>query len=84
MIQPCLLSHRMTLVNMSSITNGERSQYRGLSVDMELTLHPLSRILNDLGGKTRVMELMSHSNSDVRYQALVSVQRLVSHPWAAV
>ncbi|KAH9857819.1 ATPase V1 complex subunit H [Lenzites betulinus] len=42
------------------------------------------KILTDLGGKTRVMELMSHANSDVRYQALISVQRLVSHPWAAV
>lgn len=43
-----------------------------------------NRILTDLGGKTRVMELMSHANPDVRYQALISVQRLVSHPWAAV
>ncbi|KAJ8488283.1 hypothetical protein ONZ51_g3645 [Trametes cubensis] len=42
------------------------------------------KILTDLGGKTRVMELMSHPNPDVRYQALISVQRLVSHPWAAV
>ena len=41
----------------------------------------LSRILTDLGAKTRVMELMSHSDSDVRYRALISVQRLVSHPW---
>jgi len=39
------------------------------------------KILTDLGAKTRVMELMSHSDSDVRYHALVSVQRLVSHPW---
>ncbi|KAI0362734.1 ATPase V1 complex subunit H [Trametes cingulata] len=42
------------------------------------------KILTDLGGKTRVMELMSHPDPDVRYQALISVQRLVSHPWAAV
>ncbi|CAL1704022.1 unnamed protein product [Somion occarium] len=41
-------------------------------------------ILTDLGAKTRVMELMAHPNPDVRYQALISVQRLVSHPWAAV
>lgn len=39
------------------------------------------RILTDLGAKTRVMELMSHGDSDVRYHALISVQRLVSHPW---
>ncbi|EMD38663.1 hypothetical protein CERSUDRAFT_113838 [Gelatoporia subvermispora B] len=42
------------------------------------------KVISDLSGKTRVMELMSHGNSDVRYQALVCVQRLVSHPWAAV
>ncbi|KAN0128507.1 ATPase V1 complex subunit H [Lactarius tabidus] len=42
------------------------------------------KIVTDLGGKTRVMELMSHSNQEVRYQALLSVQRLVSHPWQSV
>jgi V-type H+-transporting ATPase subunit H len=42
------------------------------------------RIVTDLGAKTRAMELMSHGSQDVRYQALLSVQRLVSHPWQAV
>jgi len=28
------------------------------------------------------MELMGHENSDVRYRALLSVQQLVSQPWA--
>ena len=42
------------------------------------------RIVTDLGGKTRAMELMSHGSQDVRYQALLSVQRLVSHPWQSV
>jgi len=37
--------------------------------------------LNDLGGKTRIMELMTHENADVRYQALITVQRLVSQAW---
>lgn len=39
------------------------------------------RVIEDLGAKRRVMELMSHDNPDVRYQAITSVQRLVSHPW---
>ncbi|QRV75408.1 V-type H+-transporting ATPase 54 kD subunit [Ceratobasidium sp. AG-Ba] len=39
------------------------------------------KIVTDLGGKARVMELMTHSNPDVRYRALLSVQRLVSAPW---
>ncbi|PPQ64691.1 hypothetical protein CVT26_002781 [Gymnopilus dilepis] len=38
----------------------------------------------DLSGKTRVMELMTHPNSDVRYHALLSVQQLVSQPWVTV
>jgi len=37
--------------------------------------------ITDLGGKARVMELMGHPNSDVRYRALLSVQQLVSQPW---
>ncbi|KAF8589958.1 ATPase, V1 complex, subunit H [Ramaria rubella] len=39
------------------------------------------KAVEDLGAKRRVMELMSHDNPDVRYQAIISVQRLVSHPW---
>jgi V-type H+-transporting ATPase subunit H len=34
--------------------------------------------VTDLGGKTRVMELMAHENADVRYQALMTVQKLMS------
>ncbi|KAF8226239.1 ATPase, V1 complex, subunit H [Tricholoma matsutake] len=37
--------------------------------------------VTNLGGKARVMELMAHENSDVRYRALLSVQQLVSQPW---
>jgi V-type H+-transporting ATPase subunit H len=44
----------------------------------ELTL---DSVLNELGAKTRIMELMSHSHPDVRYQSLVTVQRLVSKSW---
>ncbi|KAH9946339.1 ATPase V1 complex subunit H [Epithele typhae] len=42
------------------------------------------KVITNMGAKTRVMELMSHASADVRYQALLSVQRLVSQPWAAV
>ncbi|KAK7466870.1 H(+)-transporting V1 sector ATPase subunit H [Stygiomarasmius scandens] len=41
------------------------------------------KIVTDLGAKTRVMELMTHHDSDVRYRALISVQQLVSQPWIA-
>ncbi|KAI5900134.1 ATPase, V1 complex, subunit H [Schizophyllum commune H4-8] len=39
------------------------------------------KLINDLGAKTRVMELMTHPDADVRYRALLSVQALVSQPW---
>ena len=32
----------------------------------------------DLGGKTRMIERMGHANPEVRYRALMSVQRLMS------
>jgi len=41
------------------------------------------RLITELGGKAKVMELMGHENPDVRFQALVTVQRLVSNAWAA-
>lgn len=31
-----------------------------------------------------MMELMTHSDPDVRYRALLSVQQLVSQPWVTV
>ncbi|CAD6581082.1 MAG: H(+)-transporting V1 sector ATPase subunit H [Tremellales sp. Tagirdzhanova-0007] len=34
--------------------------------------------VTEFGGKTRVMELMGHENGDVRYNALMTVQRLMS------
>nr|GAT55484.1 v-type proton ATPase subunit h [Mycena chlorophos] len=39
------------------------------------------KLATDLGAKARVMELMTHSDSNVRYRALLSVQQLVSQPW---
>ncbi|GLB35169.1 putative V-ATPase subunit H [Lyophyllum shimeji] len=39
------------------------------------------KLVTNLGGKQRVMELMTHDNPDVRYRALMTVQQLVSQPW---
>ncbi|KAK4688485.1 V-type H+-transporting ATPase subunit H, partial [Tremellales sp. Uapishka_1] len=39
------------------------------------------KAVTDLQGKTKVMELMTHENADVRYQALMAVQRLMSQHW---
>jgi len=42
------------------------------------------KAVTELGAKTRVMELMTHEDSDVRYRALVSVQSLMSQPWQSL
>ncbi|KAI9297622.1 ATPase, V1 complex, subunit H [Neoconidiobolus thromboides FSU 785] len=38
-------------------------------------------LLEKLGAKHRVMELMAHENPDVKYQALVAVQILLKNSW---
>lgn len=40
------------------------------------------KLVSERGGKVRVMELMTHDSADVKYQALMTVQRLMSHAWA--
>ncbi|KAG6812765.1 hypothetical protein H0H92_000680 [Tricholoma furcatifolium] len=42
------------------------------------------KLVEKFNGKARVMELMTHEDSEVRYRALISVQQLVSQPWTAV
>jgi V-ATPase subunit H len=37
-----------------------------------------ARSVQGLGAKTRIMELMGHSDPDVRYEALSTVQLLMS------
>ena len=39
------------------------------------------KMVSDLNGKTRVMTLMTHENPDVRYQALIAVQYIMSQHW---
>jgi V-type H+-transporting ATPase subunit H len=36
------------------------------------------KTISDLEGKTRLIELIGHDNAEVRYRALMSVQRLMS------
>ena len=36
------------------------------------------KTISDLEGKTRLIELIGHENAEVRYRALMSVQRLMS------
>lgn len=39
------------------------------------------KLVTELNGKTRVMHLMTHENPDVRYQALMAVQQIMSQHW---
>jgi V-type H+-transporting ATPase subunit H len=39
------------------------------------------KLISDLHGKTRVMELMTSDNPDVRYRSLLAVQQIMSQHW---
>lgn len=39
------------------------------------------RFLQDIGAKQRIMELMTHEDQDVRYQALSAVQKYMHQAW---
>ncbi|CAO3588003.1 unnamed protein product [Absidia cylindrospora] len=39
------------------------------------------KLLQEIGAKQRIMELMTHEDQDVRYQALSSVQKLMHQAW---
>ncbi|KAG6833496.1 hypothetical protein H0H87_006068 [Tephrocybe sp. NHM501043] len=51
---------------------------------LAVAVQDIGQLVEKYSGKARVMELMTHEDSDVRYRALISVQQLVSQPWAAV
>ena len=38
-------------------------------------------VLEQLGGKTLVMSLLTHADPNVRYEALLAVQKLMVHNW---
>ena len=38
-------------------------------------------VLEQLEGKTRVMTLLAHEDPNVRYEALLAVQKLMVHNW---
>jgi len=38
-------------------------------------------IIEQLGGKQLVMQLLSHDDANVRYEALLAVQKLMVHNW---
>lgn len=47
---------------------------------LDFSLYLLSTIEN-LGGKQLVMQLLAHEDPNVRYEALLAVQKLMVHNW---
>ncbi|KAJ3011740.1 UNVERIFIED_CONTAM: H(+)-transporting V1 sector ATPase subunit H [Siphonaria sp. JEL0065] len=41
------------------------------------------KYVQESGTKTQIMQLMTHENSDVRYQALIAVQKLMANSWVS-
>ena len=53
-------------------------------LSMFIKYHDLGkRDIQKLGGKTKVLSLLSSQDPDVRYKALVVVQQLVSQSWTS-
>lgn len=67
----------------STVTRGKSRLYLLQMISFHLWIFPY-RLVTDLGGKAKVMELMTHADADVRYRALLSVQQLISQPWAMI
>ncbi|KAI9311755.1 armadillo-type protein [Obelidium mucronatum] len=41
------------------------------------------KYIQESGAKTQIMQLMTHENSEVRYQALIAVQKLMANSWVS-
>ena len=64
---------------MKNVENGRKCVgYASRALSPALEAHNLLyRTVTDLGGKPLVMQLMTHPDPDVKFRALVAVQRLV-------
>ena len=51
------------------------------AVCLHLVNYFLYSVLEQLHGKTMVMSLLSHKDHNVRYEALLAVQKLMVHNW---
>jgi hypothetical protein len=56
-------------------------QYCTNSNDAVFRLIMSTRIVQEIGAKQRIMELMTHEDQDVRYQALSAVQKYMTNAW---
>ena len=50
---------------------------------MDLVLSPtVYRMIENLGAKTLVMDLVNHANTEIRMQALLSIQKMMVQNWS--
>ncbi|RUS20645.1 hypothetical protein BC938DRAFT_475525 [Jimgerdemannia flammicorona] len=50
-------------------------------VVLAVAAHDVGQIVQEIGAKHRVMELMTHEDPDVRYQSLLAVQKYMVNAW---
>lgn len=48
---------------------------------MDIEYYQFSSVIEQLEGKQRVMQLLGHEDPNVRYEALLAVQKLMVHNW---
>ena len=67
---------------MSGITRGGSSEcLHNYLTRYSKLYYCLFSVLEQLGGKTIVMSLLAHADPNVRYEALLAVQKLMVHNW---
>lgn len=77
----CLLPV-MILVNMFVIIQEENSKKnKTFFFSLQYLKKKYFSVIEQLGGKQLVMQLLSHEDPNVRYEALLAVQKLMVHNW---
>lgn len=72
----------MTLGNTSVIIHAENSELPVVLVnECSFKLYFLHSVIEQLNGKQLVMQLLGHDDPNVRYEALLAVQKLMVHNW---
>lgn len=67
---------------MCVIIQGENSKYNySEKINLMFNNYIFFSVLEQLGGKQIVMQLLGHEDPNVRYEALLAVQKLMVHNW---
>lgn len=74
----------MIEINMESFDSKIEKCYCKVLFNFIMILINVFSVIEGLGGKQQVMHLLSHEDPNVRYQALLCVQKLMVHNWSVV